>query len=151
MLQMLMAIFVAYSTSGVTSDKKSSPRAQNGGHFENAKMLSTASIWHQKWKDHPKLYKKKYFHGDDVIDDVTECPQSRFSILLYEFNNNIFHDNWRRNKDIIFKLSVLMYHWLVNTPLHRIVECFIDGVIGSQNRSKIWNAIALLIFELENR
>ena len=28
MLQMLMAIFVAYSTSGVTSDKKNSSRAQ---------------------------------------------------------------------------------------------------------------------------
>ena len=39
---MLMAIFVAYSTSGVTSG-------------ENVKVLNTASIWHQKWKDRPKL------------------------------------------------------------------------------------------------
>ena len=108
MLQMLMAIFVAYSTSGVTSDKKISSRAQNGGHFENVKILNTASIWHQKWKDHPKLCKKKYFHSADVIDDVTEWPQSGFSIFLYEWNNNVFHENWRTNKDIIFKLSVLM-------------------------------------------
>ena len=30
------------------------------------------------------IQEKKYFHGDDVIDDVTERPQSRFSIFLYE-------------------------------------------------------------------
>ena len=95
MSQMLMAIFVAYSTSGVTSGKKLSSQAQNGGHFGNVKVFNTASIWHQKWKDSPKLCKKKYFHGDDVIDDVTERPQSRFSIFLYEWKNNIFHDNWR--------------------------------------------------------
>ena len=58
-------------------------------------------------------------------------------VSLYSFmneKNNIFHDNWRTNKDIIFKLSVLMYHWIVNTPLITIVDCFIDDVIGFQNR-----------------
>ena len=146
-----MAIFVAYSTSGVTFGKKISSRAQNGGHFENVKVLNTASIWHQKWKDRPKLCKKKYFHGDDVIDDVTERPQSRFSIFLYEWKNKIVHDKWRTYKDIIFKLNVLMYHWIVNMPLQTIVDCFIDDVIGSQNRSKLWTPIALSIFELEHR
>ena len=34
---------------------------QNGGHFENAKILHAASIWYQIWKDLPKLCKKKYF------------------------------------------------------------------------------------------
>ena len=34
MSEMLMAIFLVYSTSGITSDKKSLSRAQNGGHFE---------------------------------------------------------------------------------------------------------------------
>ena len=34
MPEMLMAIFLVYSTSGVTSGKKSLSRAQNGGHFE---------------------------------------------------------------------------------------------------------------------
>ena len=74
---------------------------------------------------------EKYFHSDDVIDDVTEWAQSYFSIFLYEWKNNIFHDNGRTNKDIIFKLSVLKYHWIVNTLLQTIVECFIDDVIGS--------------------
>ena len=63
---------------------------------------------------------------------------------------SIFHDNWR-TKYIIFKLSVHMYHWIVNTPLQTIVDCFIDDVIGSQNRSKLWTAIALSKFELEKR
>ena len=71
MSEMLMAIFLVYSPSGITSGKKSLPRAQKGGHFEKFEILNTASIWPQIWKDRPKLCKKKYFHDDDVIDDVT--------------------------------------------------------------------------------
>ena len=93
MSEMLMAIFLVYSPSGITSGKKSLSRAQNGGHFENFEILNTASIWPQIWKDRPKLCQKKYFHDDDVIDDVTGWPQSRPSIFLYIWNNNIFHDN----------------------------------------------------------
>ena len=37
---------------------------------------------------------KKYFHDDNVIDDVTESPQSQPSIFLYKWNNNIFHDRY---------------------------------------------------------
>ena len=44
-----------------------------------------------------------------------------------------------------------MYHWIVNTPLQTIVDCFIDDVIESQSRSKLWTAIALSKFELEKR
>ena len=40
---------------------KSLSLAQNGGHFENFKVLKTASIWSQIWKDRPKLSQKKYF------------------------------------------------------------------------------------------
>ena len=75
MSEMLMAIFLVYSTSGITSGKKVF-RAQNGGHFENFEILNTASIWPQIWKDRPKLCQKKFFYGDDVIDDVTGSPQS---------------------------------------------------------------------------
>ena len=72
---------------------KSLSRAQNGGHFENFEISNTASIWHQIWKERPKLYKQKYFHNDDVIDDVTGWPQIRPSIFLYKWKINIFHDN----------------------------------------------------------
>ena len=54
MSEMLMAIFLVYSTSGITSGKKVY-RAQNGGHFENFEILNIASIWPQIWKDRPKL------------------------------------------------------------------------------------------------
>ena len=49
MSEMLMAIFLVYSTFGITSGKKSLSRAQNGGHFENFEILNTASIWPQIW------------------------------------------------------------------------------------------------------
>ena len=44
--EMLMAIFLIYSTSGITSGKKVC-QAQNGGYFENFEILNTASIWPQ--------------------------------------------------------------------------------------------------------
>ena len=93
MSEMLMAIFLVYSTSGITSGKTSLSRAQNSGHFENFEIFYTTSIWPQIWKDRPKLCQRKYFHDDDVIDDVTGWPQSRPSIFLYKWNNNIFRDN----------------------------------------------------------
>ena len=89
--------------------------AQNGGHFENFEILNTASIWPQIWKDRPKFCQKKYFHDDDVIDGVTGWPQSRPSIFLYRWNNNIFHDNLETSKDIIIKLPVHRYHELMTT------------------------------------
>ena len=46
-----------------------------------------------------QIMQEKYFHGDDVIVDVTERPQSRLSIFLYEWKNNIVHDKWRTYKD----------------------------------------------------
>ena len=58
---------------------------------------------------------KKYFHDDDVIDDVTGWPQSRLSIFLYKWNNNIFHDNLTTSKDIIIKLPVHMFHKIMTT------------------------------------
>ena len=75
MSEMLMAILLVYSNSGINSGKKSLSRAQNGGHFENFEILNIASIWPPIWKDRPKL-KKKSFYGDVVIDDVTGWPQS---------------------------------------------------------------------------
>ena len=71
---MLMAIFLVYSPSGITSGKKSLS-GSNGGHFENFWLLNTASIWPQIWKDCPKSCQCS-FYGDDVIDDVTGWPQS---------------------------------------------------------------------------
>ena len=114
MSEMLMVIFLVYSTSCITSGKKSLSRAQNGGHFKNFIILITASIWPQIWKDRPKLCEKKYFHDDDVIDGVTGWPQSRPSIFLYKWNN-VFHDNLKTSKDIIIKLPVHRYHELMTT------------------------------------
>ena len=58
-------------------------------------------------------------------------------VSLYSFmneKNNIFHDNWRTNKNIIFKLSVHMYHWVVKMRLQTILDCFVDDVKGSENK-----------------
>ena len=74
MSKMLMAIFLVYSTSGITSGKKVC-RAQNGGHFENFEILNTASIWPQIWNDRPKLCQKKFF--------MVMTSKGRLKISLY--------------------------------------------------------------------
>ena len=61
MSEMLMAICLDYSTSGITSGKKSLSGAKKSDHVENFQILNTASIWPQIWKDRPKLCQKKVF------------------------------------------------------------------------------------------
>ena len=119
---MRMAIFLVYSTSGITSEKSLS-RAQNSGHFENFEILNTASIWPQIWTYRPKLCHKRYFHDDDVIDDVTGWPQSRPSIFLYIWNNNIFMITKQRAKIsslnflcvCIIRLWLQLYEYIFKT------------------------------------
>ena len=80
MLEMLMAIFLVYSTSGITSGKKSLSRAQNGGHFENFEILNTASIWPQIWKDRLKLCQKKVFF---MVMTSSMTSQGGLTVSLY--------------------------------------------------------------------
>ena len=51
----------------------------------------------------------------------------------------------------MFKLSVHMQHTILNTPLQTIMDCSIDDVIRSRNKSKLWTAIAMSKYELEKR
>ena len=78
MSEMLMAIFLVYSISGITSGKKVC-RAQNGGHFENFEILNTASIWPQIWKDRPKLCQKKFF----MVMTSSMTSQGGLKVSLY--------------------------------------------------------------------
>ena len=70
--------------------RKRSPQPYNFVILIFFEILIAASIWHQVLKDRPKLCKKKYFHGDDVIDDVTGRPQNRPSIFPYKWKMNFF-------------------------------------------------------------
>ena len=74
-----MAIFLLYSTSGITSGKKV---------CRELKMAAILKILFQFDLRYEKIVqnyaKKKYFHDDDVIDDVTGWPQSWPPIFLYK-------------------------------------------------------------------
>ena len=75
MSEMLMAIFLVYSTSGITSGEKV---------CRELKMTAILKIFKYKTQLHSSLryekivpnYAEKSFYGDDVIDDVTGWPQS---------------------------------------------------------------------------
>ena len=103
--------------------------------FWKCQIIKYSFIWPQNLTDHPKLYKK------NISMVMTSSMTSQgdlnvVSLFLYGWKNNIFRDNPRTNKDIIFKLSIHKYHRIVNTPLQTVMDCFIDDVIGSQNMSK---------------
>ena len=79
MSEMIMAIFLVYSTSGITSSKKVCRE------LKMAAILKILKYWTQLQFDlrYEKIvpnYGKKFFHGDDVFDDVTVWPQM---FLLY--------------------------------------------------------------------
>ena len=63
MSEMQMAIFLVYSTSGITSGKKSFSRGQNDGHFEIFEISNTASIWPELWYEDivPNYAQKSFF------------------------------------------------------------------------------------------
>ena len=92
----------------------------------------------------PNYRRKNIF----IVMTSSMTSQSDLKVVsLYSFMN----DNYRTTKDIIFKLSTHMYHWIVNMRLQAILECFVDDVIRSQNKSKLWTTIALSKFKLEKR
>ena len=114
MSEMLMAIFLVYSTSGITSGKKfvASSKWRPFWKFWNINHSFNLT---SDMKRSSQIMQKKYFYNDDVIDGVTGWPQSRPSIFLYKWNNNFFHDNLKTSKDIIIKLPVHRYHELMTT------------------------------------
>ena len=82
MWETLVAIFLAYSTSGVTSVKKVCSIVEMAAILKMPTYYAQVQLGYQIWKDHHKICKKSIFGGDDVIDDVTGWPQSNPCIPL---------------------------------------------------------------------
>ena len=80
MSEMLMAIFLVYSTSGITSSKKSlsSSKWRPFWKFERS---NTASIWPQIWIDHPKLCNKKCFMV--MLSRMTSQGRLKVSLCIH--------------------------------------------------------------------
>ena len=77
MSEMLMAIFLIYSTSG----KKQFVRLKMAAIFENFEILNTASIWPQIWKDSPKLCKKSFFMA--MTSSMTSQGGLKISLYIH--------------------------------------------------------------------
>ena len=82
-----------------------------------------------------------------MIDDVTGKPRNRSSIFPYKGKWPFF----RNNRDIFIIPSVCMYHWILNMRIWLVMDYITDNVIRATNKSKLWTAIVLSIFELEKR
>ena len=79
MSEMLMAIFLVHSTSGITSGKNQFVGLKMAAIFENSEILNTASIWPQIWKDRPKLCQKKFF----MVMTSSMTSQGGLKVSLY--------------------------------------------------------------------
>ena len=146
-----MAIFLVFSTSGITFGKKVCRELKIAAILKILKYQTQLQLDLRYEKIVPNYAKKKYFHDDDVIDDVTGWPQSRPSIFLYKWNNNIFHDNLTTSKHIIIKLPVHMNHQIMTTIIWIHIHDIIHDVTKSQNRSNFEIDISPSIFELQRR
>ena len=96
-----------------------------------------------------QIMPENIFH-DDVIDDVTGLPRIRPYIILYKWNSNIFHDNWKSSNDIIIKLPLHQYHETMTTFVWIHIHDVIDDVTRSQSRSNFQIDISPSIFELQH-
>ena len=71
MSEMLMTIFLVYSTSGITSSKKVCRELKKAAILKILKYQTQLQFDLRYEKIVSNYAKKKYFHDDDVIDDVT--------------------------------------------------------------------------------
>ena len=76
MLEMLMAIFLVYSTSGITSGKKSLWGSKWRPFLNFLNIKHSFNFTSDMKRSSQIVPKEVFFNGDDVIDDVTGWPQS---------------------------------------------------------------------------
>ena len=75
MSEMLKAIFLVYSTSGIIFGKKTCRELKIAAILKILKYLTQLQS-DLRYEKIVQNYEKKFFYGDDVIDDVTWWPQS---------------------------------------------------------------------------
>ena len=76
MSEMLMAIFLVYSTSRITSGKKSLSGSKWRPFWKFWNIKHSFNLTSDMKKSSQIVPKKFFFYGDDVIDDITGWPQS---------------------------------------------------------------------------
>ena len=111
-----MAIFLVYSTSGITSAEKVCRELRMAAILKILKYQTQLQFDLRYEKIVPNYAIKSIFHDGDVTDDVTGWPKSRPSIFLFKWNN-IFHDNWKTSIDIIIQLPVHRYQEIMTIYL----------------------------------
>ena len=113
MSEMRLAIFLVYSTSGISCGKKVCRKLKWRPFWKFCNIKHSFNLT-SDMKRSSQIMPKKYFDDDDVIDDVTGWPQSRPSIFLYKWKNNIFMITKKRAKmsSLNFLCIGIMRLWL---------------------------------------
>ena len=108
MSEMLMAIFLVYSTSGITSGKKVCRELKMAAILKIFKYQTQLQFDLRYEKIVPNYAKKSIF----MMMTSSMAPQGGLKVgPLYSLY--FFHDNLKTSKDIIIKLPVHRYHELI--------------------------------------
>ena len=98
------------------------------------------------WKVVPNYARKNIFM---VMTSSMTSQEDLEIVPLYSLINEKWH--FFVITDITITPSVCMYHWILNMRIYLVMDYITDDVIRATNKSKLWTAIALSIFELEKR
>ena len=110
-----MDIFLAYSTSDITSRKNVCCELKMAAILKISKYKSQLQFDLRYEKIVPN-YAKKIFHGDDIIDDVTGWPQS---FPLFSPGLTKIHEHTHHEYTTSRKLSWGARKVQLNQPCHR--------------------------------
>ena len=131
MSEMLMAIFLVYSTSGITSGKKFCHELKMVVILKIFKYQTQLQSDRRYEKIVPNYAPKRFFNGDDLIDDVKGWPQSfsPYSCLgeVGELQGQCLV-NKCQNHNCLSMLCMpnKSSQWLPNTPFASISECLVS-------------------------
>ena len=88
--------------------RKRSPRSHNFVTFQKFHLFNETPIRHQKWIDHMHITHERYFHADDVTDEVTAWRHIR---LLYS----------RENREFVF-ISIVQFIMSANSRTRFVLQ-----------------------------
>ena len=114
-----MAIFLMYSTSGITSGEKTCRELKMAAILDSLKYQTQLQSDLRHEKIAPNYDKKSFFHGDGIIDDVTGRPQS---FLLYSCLGEVGPGSKLQEQCLVNKCKYHNYLSMLYKPKHDFNE-----------------------------
>ena len=116
MWETLVAIFLAYSTSGITSGKKVRCVVKMAAILKMPTYYAQVQL-DTRFEKIITKYAKIVFLVVMTLSMTSQGDLKVTPVFPYKWKMNIFRDHWKTNNDIIIKFGVHRYHIIVNMSL----------------------------------